>query len=613
MDSLRLPQITDYLKSISPFSLLPESVIEDIGRDVEIVAMKKNEQFSSSDSAEASLYLIQSGVVEQRLPSGELRAKLGQNDVFGFNLHNENYQIEAIEDCLMYRFNHSSLLEKVADYEHVTNQLASRANLRLHSSVKVQWSESEKGVFFKTVKEIARSRPAIASSAMTIQQVARLMRHESNSSCAVIIDDGHLNGMVTDKDMTKRVVSEALDVTRPICDIMTTHPYTVSQDDLVLSAVSLMMTHNIQNLPVLDSNQQVIGLITPQQLVQKHSVQAVFLIEKIGRCKTLSELSALASERQAIFEAMVEASLPSHLIGHALTSIYDAFTCQLLKLSEDIMGKPPCRYAWLAAGSHARGEIHLASDQDNALVLEDGASESDRLHFRHVAMYVCKGLAECGYSLCSGRFMAATPKWNQPLSTWKQYYNKWSNNPEYDMLLQLTVFLDIRFLTGDEVLYHELNKERLAQATNNSRLMSALVRNMLKTRPPLGIFNNLVLEKHGQNEKTLNIKKAAISSLVDIARIYALNEGADILTTEERLAFVSASGSLNEGSYQDLLGTYRYVTQIRYLHHLECLHINEVISNDIDPNHFGSFERQHLKDAFRIVSGFQDVLKMKFN
>ncbi len=613
MESTQLLHITDFLKTISPFSLLPQSIIATIAQDVEIIKLNKNDHFADVISSQPSLYLIQSGVVEQRLATGELRARLGQNDVFGFNLQQENYQIAVIEDCIIYRCNYSSLLEKVVDYQHVTDQLAATANLRLHSSVKVQWSESEKGVFFKTVKEIARTRLARATSDMTIQQVARLMRHQVNSSCAVIIDDGKLNGMVTDKDMTKRVVSEALDVSRPICDIMTTQPYTIHQDDLVLSAVSIMMKHNIQNLPVLDDNQQVVGLITPQQLVQKHSVQAVFLIEKIGRCQTLPKLVALALERQAIFEAMAEASLPSHLIGQVLTMIYDAFTCQLLKLSEKVMGKPPCRYVWLAAGSHARGEIHLASDQDNAIVLENDATEADRMHFRHVAMYVCKGLAECGYSLCTGRFMAATPTWNQPLSIWQKYYHKWANNPEYDMLLNLTVFLDIRCLAGDEALYHELNQARLAQLPNNARLMSALVRNMLTTRPPLGIFNNLVLEKNGQNEKTLNIKKAAIGSLVDIARIYALNDGADVLTTEDRLAFALDNGSLNEGSYQDLLGSYRYVTQLRYLHHLDCLRNGEAISNDIAPNHFGSFERQHLKDAFRIVSGFQDALKMKFN
>ena len=142
--------------------------------------------------------------------------------------------------------------------------------------------------------------------------------------------------------------------------------------------------------------------------------------------------------------------------------------------------------------------------------------------------------------------------------------------------------------------------------------MSALVRNALKNRPPLGIFNNLVLEKNGDNGKTLDIKKAAIGPLVDLARIYAVSEGGDILSTEERLNFILDKEVMNKNSIEDLVGTYRYVTQLRYTHHLHQLRDNEDITNSIIPNNFGSFERQHLKDAFRIINSYQDAMKMKF-
>lgn len=337
-----------------------------------------------------------------------------------------------------------------------------------------------------------------------------------------------------------------------------------------------------------------------------------FLIEKISKCNSLESLSLLVKERQAVFEAMIESHLPANVIGQVLMMIYDAFTCRLIKLAERNVGLPPCNYAWLAAGSHARGEVHLGSDQDNALVLDDSATESDRIYFRHFAMYICKGLAECGYPLCNGRFMAATPKWNQPLFIWKQLYRKWANNPEYNMLLNLNVFLEVRFISGDRSLFDELNSERERCTKNNPHLIAALVRNLISHRPPLGIFNNLVLENNGHNEKSLNIKKSAIGLLVDIARIYALHKGGGMLSTEERFDFAYDRGLINSTSHQDLIGTYRYVTQLRYSHQLQCLQGGKPVTNAIFPEHFGSFERQHLKDAFRIIRGYQDTLKMKF-
>lgn len=208
--------------------------------------------------------------------------------------------------------------------------------------------------------------------------------------------------------------------------------------------------------------------------------------------------------------------------------------------------------------------------------------------------------------------MAAVPKWCQRLTVWQQYYRKWATNPEYDMLLNLTVFLDIRPVHGSLGLFNELDAYRLKQVAGNHQLMVALVRNTLRTRPPLGIFNNVVLEKNGSNEKKLNIKRSSIGCLVDLARIYILFEGGDKLNTEDRIQFVYDKGVINERSALDLLGTYRFINQLRYSHHLSCLRRGQEISNYLDPNEFGSFDRQHLKDAFRIISAFQDSIKMKF-
>ncbi|WP_226926520.1 DUF294 nucleotidyltransferase-like domain-containing protein [Grimontia hollisae] len=612
MDSTLLPNVVAFLKTIDPFSQLPDETLDSIACEADILFWGQQQKMTLNDVSDRSLYIIRSGVIEQRFPNGNLRSRLGKNDLFGFNLAQDNYSIETVESCLVYRFNYTSLLEKLVNFESVVDQLSSSANHRLKSRVDSELMEAGKGIYFKPVKEVAYCDVVTVTPSTSIQQVAKQMRDHQGSTCALVLDDGALVGIVSQRNLSNRVVAEAMDVSAPIRDVMTPDPYTLRQDELVLSAVNLMMKHNVQHVPIIDADKHVLGLVTPKQLVQKHGVQAIYLIEKIRNCNTLDALATLTPLRQSVFEAMVEARMPAQTIGQVLTMIYDVFTSQLLKMAEQAIGKPPCRYAWIVAGSHARSEVHLGSDQDNALVLEDCATEADRIYFQHFAMFVCKGLAACGYSLCSGRFMAATSKWNQPLYIWRQYYRKWANNPEYDMLLNLNVFLEIRLIAGDESLFEQLEQHRHQCVTHNPRLMSALVRNLLRERPPLGIFNNLVLERDQSDGKMLNIKKAAIGLLVDMARIYALSEGGEMNSTEERIQFAYDQGLINESSYQDLIGAYRYVTQLRYTHHLHCIREGHGVSNAIYPERFGSFERQHLKDAFRIIGGYQDALKMKF-
>ncbi|MGR5542929.1 CBS domain-containing protein, partial [Vibrio campbellii] len=82
-------------------------------------------------------------------------------------------------------------------------------------------------------------------------------------------------------------------------------PLTVKPDDLVMHAASMMMQFNIRNLPMVKDN-KVVGLLTTSHLVQNHRVQAIFLIEKIKYAGSVKSLASFSSERQAIFEALVE-------------------------------------------------------------------------------------------------------------------------------------------------------------------------------------------------------------------------------------------------------------------------------------------------------------------
>lgn len=619
-----LPNIVSFLQNIAPFSQLPQTALNDIAQTVDILLLGCDDTLTQEDHS-TYLYIIRTGVVQQNNLNGSLRAKLGVEDIFGFNLHQHDaefgYSIIAIENTLLYRFDYTALMANIEDYPQVASQLALNLQTRLHASNTKQdhAQHNQQQYYLRPCSDIASTTIAIVSPTDSIQTVAHQMRNIVGVSCAFIVDDDKtLIGMVTDKDMTKRVVAQAINVCEPIASIMSQQLYTVYDDELVMTAVHLMMKHNIQNVPMLNHKNQVTGFITPQHLIQNNSVQSIFLLDKIRRATSIEEMIELSIQRNAAFKGIMESSPTPAIVGQALSMIYDAFTHRVIELAIENFGQPPCAFTWIVAGSHARNEVHLASDQDNAIILADSATASDRIYFNHFAMSICKSLSELGYTLCTGRFMAATHQWCQKVQIWQEYYRKWSTNPEYELLLNLNVFLEIRPVYGDQALFKQVDDCRHKLVTNNMQLTVALVRNALRTRPPLGIFQHLVLEKDGNNNKVLNIKKAAISCVVDLVRIYSLmNQGklmpqACSLNTSERIDFLHDTKVLNDSTYQDLRETYHYVNQLRYQHQLQAIQNNAPIDNKLQPDLFGSFERQHLKDAFRIISSFQDLIKMKF-
>ncbi|MCV5902107.1 DUF294 nucleotidyltransferase-like domain-containing protein, partial [Escherichia coli] len=78
---------------------------------------------------------------------------------------------------------------------------------------------------------------------------------------------------------------------------------------------------------------------------------------------------------------LVESGVSAEIQGRVMSMIMDAFTRRIIQLNEELLGPPPCDYAWLVAGSHARNEVHMLSDQDSANVLSDDATEEHKLYF----------------------------------------------------------------------------------------------------------------------------------------------------------------------------------------------------------------------------------------
>ncbi|EKP0308895.1 CBS domain-containing protein [Aeromonas veronii] len=619
MPQTLLPNIIDFIAKIDPFDQLPLHLQQCIAKTVRISYLGHGESLPFDINAEERyLYVVRTGALEQRMANGVLRARLGPDDLFGFTFLESTpgnpadcYNVTAIDDTLLYQIPHSKLKQLLNDHPQYANLFAAQARERLQSALNVVWSDNDKGLFMRRVSDIHSGKIAVVDQNMSIQDVAREMRLVCRTSTAVVMAAGKLIGIITDRDMTLRVIAEGVSSALPISHIMTKDPITIHPDELVLKAASLMMQHNIRGLPIVREH-EVLGLLTTSHLVHNHRVQAIFLIEKIKYCESVDALSALTVERQAIFEALVEGNVPGENIGQVMALIMDAYCHRLLQMGEARLGPPPCDYVWLAAGSQARNEVHMLSDQDSAIVMADQATEHDRHYFRHLAMFVCNALDRCGYPLCSGHFMAAAHKWCQPMSTWKEYYRKWIGNPEYDKLLNASVFLELRALHGNTALCDELQQHLNTLIAQHPSFTRALTRDAIETQPPLGIFKNLVLEKDGHDTPVLNIKRYALTLIIDLARIYGMAAGCTLTGTEERFMYALQQQLLSEESYKNIIGAYRFTLQVRYQHQLNALKQGLPADNLIRPDQFGSFERKHLKDAFRIIGELQDYAKLRF-
>lgn len=87
----------------------------------------------------------------------------------------------------------------------------------------------------------------------TVFDAAKIMAEKHIAALVVVDAQGNLIGIVTERDMTQRVIAAGLDgKSTPVADIMTKNPDTLSPDDSAGDALELMQTRNYRHLPVTE-------------------------------------------------------------------------------------------------------------------------------------------------------------------------------------------------------------------------------------------------------------------------------------------------------------------------------------------------------------------------
>ncbi len=105
-----------------------------------------------------------------------------------------------------------------------------------------------------------------------VRVAAKLMR-ERKIAALLVMEDQALVGIVTERDMTARVVAAGLDPnTSAVADIMTANPDTLSPDDTASDAIGMMRIRNYRHLPVVEGA-RVVGMVSVRDLYAVYNTE----------------------------------------------------------------------------------------------------------------------------------------------------------------------------------------------------------------------------------------------------------------------------------------------------------------------------------------------------
>ena len=114
----------------------------------------------------------------------------------------------------------------------------------------------------RTIRTIIEQQQVIAAPAdTTVIAAARLMR-DHNVGAVMVVEDGKLAGVFTERDALFRVIAEGRDVdTTALGEVMTRNPQTITPDKPFADALHLIYEGGFRHVPVVEDGRPV-GMIS---------------------------------------------------------------------------------------------------------------------------------------------------------------------------------------------------------------------------------------------------------------------------------------------------------------------------------------------------------------
>lgn len=123
-----------------------------------------------------------------------------------------------------------------------------------------------------TIAEIMSKKIETVGEFASVQEVAIKMKDKNISSLIVIDSFGKSKGLVTERDLVRKICVKDVCTSKEIIKEIMSLPFvTINPNESPSTAIDMMIQHNIRHLLVVDDSMEInkpIGIVTPRDLTR---------------------------------------------------------------------------------------------------------------------------------------------------------------------------------------------------------------------------------------------------------------------------------------------------------------------------------------------------------
>ena len=602
-----MPNAFDF--SSSPFDCLDADEQRLVRAAVDIAYFREGEAMLELGAVPTHLFVVIKGHVSQ-LDAGEIVASFGPHDCFdgrGLVAGRASSRFVATEEVLVYELAKAAVNELISrnatfgallfsDLSHKLGALAQR--------------HSEREMHALTMAPVAEAylRPAhVVSGATDIVAVARLMQAQHASS--VLVRDGTRLGIFTSTGLLRAVLDGRSLATLAVRELATFQLVSIAPDAPLFDALALMIQHQVHRLVVADG-ERIDGLLEQLDLLSFLSNHSYLITVQIVQARDLDALRVQAGKITRFVALLYRGGTRVFQIG----SLVQALNAKLFERTWQLVA-PPALLAdscLFVMGSEGRGEQLLKTDQDNGLILRDGATTSET-DVADACQRFSAALRDFGYPDCPGGIMVSNPLWRRSASDFAAVVRNWLLRPDPHGLMALAIFIDAQAVAGDASLLAGVRAE-IGQLVAADDAVLGRFAAAIDSFPEVagGWWNRLrAIGEHGK--PMLDLKKLAIFPVVHGVRSLALREHVEATATAARLDALVAAGRLPGVLATDLADGLQFLIGLKLKAGLAELDAGVAVSGGVRADRLSSLERDLLKDAFAVVKRFKALVRNQFH